>query len=87
MPLRAISMPQPNRPTALLITDEDCRIEDFDLAVVDIRSVTTLQASHLRSPLSVSNLVVQFEAGALADAAMRRCGDARQCKPRRLASG
>ncbi len=71
MPLRAITMPQPGRPTALLITDEDCRVEDFDLAAYDIRTIATLTASHLRSPLPVSDLVLRFEAGALADAAKR----------------
>ncbi len=71
MPLRAITMPQPDRPTALLITDEDCRVEDFDLAAFDIRTMATLTASHLRSPLPVSDLVLRFEDGALADAARR----------------
>jgi len=63
--------PQPGRPTALLITDEDCRVEDFDLAALDIRTTATLAASFLRSPLPVSDLVTRFEADALADAAMR----------------
>jgi deoxyribodipyrimidine photo-lyase len=58
-------------PTVLLITDEDCRVEDFNLAALYIRSVATLTASHLRSPLPVSDLVSQFESGALADAAFR----------------
>ena len=71
LPLRPITAPQPGHPTALLITDEDCRVEDFDLAALHIRSVATLQASHLRSPLAVSDLVLQFEDGALADAALR----------------
>jgi deoxyribodipyrimidine photo-lyase len=71
MPLRAFTPPQPGRPTALLITDEDCRVEDFDLSALDIRTVATLSASHLRSPLPVSDLVQRFEAGALADAALR----------------
>jgi len=71
MPLRAITMPLPGRPTALLITDEDCRVEDFDLAAYDIRTMATLTASHLRSPLPVSDLVLRYEAGALADAARR----------------
>jgi deoxyribodipyrimidine photo-lyase len=71
LPLRPFTPPQPNRPTALLITDEDCRVEDFDLAALDIRSVATLQASHLRSPLPVSDMVMRFEDGALADAALR----------------
>ena len=71
MPLRTINLPQSGRPTALLITDEDCRVEDFDLAAYDIRTMATLTASHLRSPLPVSDLVLRFEAGALADAANR----------------
>ena len=71
LPLRPITDPQPGHPTALLITDEDCRVEDFDLAALDIRGVATLQASHLRSPLAVSDLVLQFEDAALADAALR----------------
>ncbi len=71
LPLRTILPPQPGRPTALLITDEDCRIEDFDLAALDIRTVATLGAGHLRSPLPVSDLVLRFEDAALVDAAAR----------------
>ena len=71
LPLRQITPPQPGRPTALLMTDEDCRVEDFGLASMDIRTTATLAASHLRSPLPVSDLVLRFEDGALADAAVR----------------
>jgi deoxyribodipyrimidine photo-lyase len=71
LPLRAVVAPNPRRPTALLITDEDCRVEDFDLAALDIRTTATLADSPLRSPLPVSKLVSRFEAGALADAASR----------------
>ena len=71
LPPRPFAAPQAGRATALLITDEDCRVEDFDLAMLDIRTAATLQASHLRSPLAVSELVERFEAGALADAAFR----------------
>ena len=70
-PLRAVTPPQPGRPTALMITDEDCRVEDFDLATLDIRTAATLTAGHLRSPLPVSDVVLRFEDGALADAAAR----------------
>ena len=70
-PLRALSAPRLGVSTAVLITDDDCRVEDFNLAALDIRSVATLTASHLRSPLPVSELVQAFEAGALADAALR----------------
>ena len=71
LPLRAFVAPQLGRPTALLITDEDCRVEDFDLAALDIRTIATLASSHIRSPLPVSDLVARFEAEALADAASR----------------
>lgn len=70
-PLRSVQGPQPGRPTLLLITDEDCRVEDFDRAALDIRAVVTLASSHLRSPLPVSEAVHRFEAGALDDAAAR----------------
>ncbi len=71
LPLRGPNTPVAGRPTALLITDEDCRIEDFDLGDLDIRSTATLAVSHLRSPLPVSDLVSGFEAEALRDAAAR----------------
>ncbi len=71
LPLRAVTPPQPGRPTALLITEEDCRIEDFALDGLDIRAAATLAASRLRSPLPVANAVAQFEDAALADAATR----------------
>lgn len=71
LPLRAFAAPEPGRPTALLITDEDCRVEDFNLAALDIRITAVLACSHLLSPLPISDLVTQFEADALADAAKR----------------
>jgi deoxyribodipyrimidine photo-lyase len=71
MPLRPIRSPQPGVPTAMLITDEDCRVEEFDIADLYICGTATLAASHLRSPLSVSESVIVFEEGALADAAAR----------------
>ena len=71
LPMRGVATPQPGRPTGLLITEEDCRIEDFALDGLDIRAAATLAASHLRSPLPVADAVAQFEDGALADAASR----------------
>ncbi len=71
LPLRDFASPKSGRPTVLLITDEDCRVEDFPLVDLDIRAAATLTTGHLRSPLEVSELVLQFEAGALADAARR----------------
>lgn len=76
-PLRALSPPVPDTPSALLITEEDCRAEDFPLARFDIRVAATLAASHLRSPRPVSGLVTCFEAEALADAAARSAADAK----------
>ncbi len=74
-PLRPFTVPEPGKPTALLLTDEDCRVEDFDLAGLDIVAKATLAASHLRSPLPVADHVVRFEEAALADAAERVEGD------------
>ena len=74
LPLRPVTPPQPEVPTALLITDEDCRIEDFGLDAYDIRTAATLAASHLRSPLPVADRVLRFEAAALADASARAGG-------------
>ncbi len=53
LPLRGVTAPDTARPSVLLITDEDCRVEDFDLAALDLRGVATLAASHLRSPARV----------------------------------
>jgi hypothetical protein len=76
MPLHEARAPDPKLPTALLITEEDCRPEDFDLDGFDIRATATLSASHLRSPRKVSGDVAGFEAGALADAARRMRAEA-----------
>lgn len=70
-PLRLPEAPVPGVPTAVLVTEEECRIEDFDLGPLDIRAAATLSASHLRSPLPVAGAVARFEAKALADAAAR----------------
>lgn len=76
LPMRTFTPPRPDLPTALLITDEDCRIEDFGLSAFDIRTTATLTSSHLRSPLPVADGVARFEAAALADAAARAGGTA-----------
>ena len=73
-PLRSVASPDPARPSVVLITDEDCRIEDFDGSMLDLRSAATLETSHLRSPLPVSDVVVSFEVAALADSAARLGG-------------
>ena len=86
--LRPVMPPQPGQPTALLITDEDCRVEDFGLAALDVRTVATLTASHLRSPLAVADNVLLFENAALTDTAMRAGGtfkSLRAADPEKLA--
>lgn len=70
-PLRSVTAPRPGVPTALLITEEDCRPEDLPLPMLDLRAVATLRATSLRSPRPVAEAVARFEAGALADAAAR----------------
>jgi hypothetical protein len=70
-PLRKPQAPDPDMPTALLITEEDCRPDDFPLDSLDICATATLAASALRSPRPVSGKVTEFEAAALADTAQR----------------
>ena len=71
LPLRQVTPPNPGRPSALLITEEDCCVEDFPLHEFDLRTSATLAASALRSPGPVSAAVMCFEDAALADAAAR----------------
>ncbi|WP_238928582.1 FAD-binding domain-containing protein [Alexandriicola marinus] len=71
VPLRSCTPPWRDVPTALVLTEEDCRLEDFDLLSIDIRGAVMLQSSHLRSPRTVAGHVSDFEAGALRDAADR----------------
>lgn len=68
---RVPNAPQLHLPTALLLTEEDCRIEDFPFQNLICTAAATLAASPLRSPREVAQLVVRFEAGALADVAQR----------------
>ncbi len=79
-PLRTVQVPDLDRPTALLITEEDCRPEDFDLPSMNFVGYATLSASHLRSPLPVSPLVKEFEHGALRDTASRIAVDATELR-------
>ena len=70
-PIRTLKIPDPNRPTVLLITEEDCRPEDFDLSSFNLTGCATLASGHLRSPLNVVPIVEKFEKGALCDTASR----------------
>lgn len=71
LPLRAVAAPEPGLPTALVLTEDDCSLEDFDISALDIRAAAALTASHLRSPREVSDRVVAVEAAALSDSAAR----------------
>ena len=68
-PLRLVTAPMAGKPTALLITAEDCDLRGFDTTSLDLVATATLQSGHLRSTLTVGNHVLAFEAQALADAA------------------
>ena len=68
---RAYQEPVPGVPSVLLLTTEDACVQDFDLSQFDIQKVMTLSVSDLRSPLAVSDAVVQFDQNALDDTAKR----------------
>jgi deoxyribodipyrimidine photo-lyase len=69
--LRTPLLPDPNLPALLLITEEDCCIEDFGLDKFDVRATVAIKASNCRSPRGVSDQVQAFEAQALEDTAAR----------------
>jgi deoxyribodipyrimidine photo-lyase len=69
--LRDPIRPNTALPSVLLITDEDCHIEDFDLTSFSWKAVASIACSQCRSPRKVSARVVDFERGALADVARR----------------
>jgi len=71
LPTRTPKAPDQTRPTVLLITEEACRPEDFDLSSLNLIGCAKLTASHLRSPLTVAPIVEKFELGALGDTASR----------------
>jgi deoxyribodipyrimidine photo-lyase len=73
-PLRSLPRLDDGQPTALLVTEEDTHPESWAFDARTALGVATLRASHLRSPLPVSDRVTHFEAGALQDAATRLGG-------------
>ena len=68
---RAYQEPVQGVPSVLLLTTEDACVQDFELSQFDIQKVMTLSVSDLRSPLAVSDAVVQFDQNALDDTAKR----------------
>ncbi|MEL7256831.1 MAG: FAD-binding domain-containing protein [Pseudomonadota bacterium] len=71
MPLRSVTQPDWTVPTAIILTEDDCSLEDVDFATDNICAAAKLTTSHLRSPRDVSEAVATFEAAALCDAARR----------------
>jgi deoxyribodipyrimidine photo-lyase len=69
-PLRPHMAPN-TQPSLLLITDQDCALQDFDLSRLDLRAAATMTTSALKSPHAISDAVQAFEAGALSDTAQR----------------
>lgn len=70
-PITALPKVDHTKPTLFLVTEEDCRPEDFLGLGLDIRAVVTLSASRLRSIRPVAQHVQDFERQALGDAATR----------------
>ncbi|MEM9581494.1 MAG: FAD-binding domain-containing protein [Pseudomonadota bacterium] len=69
--LRSLETPKTGVPTALLITEEDCHLEEFAPHDLNLCASATLTASHLRSDRPVNEIVQAFESQALADMASR----------------
>ncbi|MEL6583159.1 MAG: FAD-binding domain-containing protein [Pseudomonadota bacterium] len=67
-PLRDFTAADPSLKSAVLLTDDDCRLGDLLEGPAPV-AVATLAASHLRSAEPVSQQVVAFEEAALQDAA------------------
>jgi len=70
-PLRPVTPPAPDRPTALLLTEDDCLPETALPAPLRSCPAATLATSRLRSPRPVASGVIDFERGALSDTASR----------------
>ncbi|MEL6408874.1 MAG: FAD-binding domain-containing protein [Pseudomonadota bacterium] len=71
MPLRDVVAPKRGIPTVLLMTEDDCFLEDFDLNSLNIIACASLSTSHLRSHRDVPDLICNFEEAALNDCALR----------------
>jgi deoxyribodipyrimidine photo-lyase len=69
--IRDVVTPKPDVPTALLISEEDCSLDDFALSDLNLVGAATISASHLRSDLPVADHVTQFEREALGDTVSR----------------
>ena len=78
---RAYEQPDPGVPSVLLLTTEDACVQDFDLADFDIQKVITVNVSGQRSPLVVSDAVVQFDQNTLDDTAARLGFETVHAKP------
>lgn len=74
--LRDVKAPDLQVPTAILLTEDDCSIEQYDLSALDTRAVAGFHVSGMRSPRSVSPSVAAFETAALTNTAERARLDA-----------
>ena len=83
--LRAPIAPDLTKPTALLLTEEDCSPTLPD--GLNIVTTATLEASHLRSPNRLADHVIEFERAALRDTAQRLGMSAVECAPVSRRSG
>ncbi|MBO9426276.1 deoxyribodipyrimidine photolyase [Labrenzia sp. R4_1] len=70
-PTRDFVAPEPGKPTALLLTEDDCLPETLIPDGIDLVAAAALTSSDLRSPRPVPDHIRSFEAGALEDAAQR----------------
>ncbi len=75
-PLRTPRAPDPDRPSVLLLTEEDCHPESWPFEASSVKATGLLPASHLRSLRPVAEHVSRFERDALADTAQRLGVDA-----------
>lgn len=71
LPPRGLIAPEPGKPAALLITEDDCLPETLIPDGIELVAAATLTSSDLRSPRPVPDLIRSFEAAALDDAAQR----------------
>lgn len=78
---RAYEQPSPGVPSVLLLTTEDACVQDFDLAQFDIQKVIMVNVSKLRSPLVISDAVVQLDQNTLDDTAARLGFETVHAKP------
>jgi deoxyribodipyrimidine photo-lyase len=71
MPLPSVTALDPDLPSALLVTEEDCQPETLDVPPEIVTAIAGLVCARARSPFPVGNRPVAFAHGAVADATAR----------------